>query len=592
MNWHTTLFEKMQNIKKWTNWKTLQALYQERGAIFVLTAILLPLMFGFIGISYDVGNLYMHKARLQNVADAAALAGAREYVNQKETPDSHGKTDIEANKFINSNLVNLNNADSVTPDEKSHLVRQSVDGSKTKTYYRIGLTENVGLSFLPVLGINRNATVQASAVALAEGTASNTLPSVPVPASASFSIFDNLFTFSEYLFLDNINENGHADASFDGRIVYTMLNNNTETSSNPNDFFYKLGDQPGMSVDKRHIYNQKGNVSNGQNTSHINDPYLNPYFNTRDYVETFKQWLRTDEAGKKLYYEVTSDSYQEFNTSFINQHLDYNVFHYNYDKANGNMVVNVSGNISTSKYNDDTPVYVIVEPQVHLLRVHLNNNSRPIVVVYLGNERISIESGDKGKLVLYAPDSEVYLVNFNGTYTGNIIAKRIALGGGHSQGSWFVKNFLENGSDYIDPYIKARREQIEANIMANAAAANSEANYQGIINALQDYLNNGNSFKKHANEVLALLGYADDKAGSGYDGGTNNEVTSWYARLTEAQKRSIAEALRDYLYGNSTGSPASGGGSDGGTSQSVDASSVKIRLISDSELKDTPFASL
>ena len=62
--------------------KNAEFLKQERGTIFVLTALLLPLMFGFLGFAYDVGNLYMHKARLQNTADAAVLAGARAYINK------------------------------------------------------------------------------------------------------------------------------------------------------------------------------------------------------------------------------------------------------------------------------------------------------------------------------------------------------------------------------------------------------------------------------------------------------------------------------------------------------------------------------
>lgn len=583
----------------------LQKIKKEQGSIIVLTAVLLPVFLGFMGIGIDVGKLYMHKARLQNVADAAALAGAREFVNQKETPDSHNKTDTEANKYINNNVVNLNNTENVTQDGKSHLVRQSVDGTKTKTYYRIGLTETVGLNFLPILpGINRNATVQASAVALAEGTASsNTLPSVPVPPGASFSIFDNLYTFSEYLFLDTINSNGAVNASFDGRILYTMLNNNTETSSNPNEFFYKLGDQPGIDPHGRHVYSQKninpnnngnGHGNNNYGYSHYNDPYANPYFSTRDYAETFREWLRTDANGNKLYYEFTTSDYQNLSQSFINERKEYNVFHYNY---NGNLNINITDSINAvpGKYDVNTPVYIIAEENINFNSINIRNNGRPVVLVYYGTNTMSLENISGGQyvnLVIYAPDATVRLINFNGTFYGNVIAKRVIVGGGTSTGSWFVKNFLENGSDYIDPYIKARREQIEANIMANAAEANSDANYQAIINALQDYLSNGNGFKKHANEVLALLGYAVDKDGSGFDGGNNNTVKSWYAKLSEDEKRSIVAALRDYLYGNNTGNSSSGGSGGGGSSQSVDASSVKIRLISDSELKDTPFATL
>ena len=74
MAWQKLVLEIMKPIKY---------IKQERGALVVLTAVLLPVLFGFMGIAYDVGNLYMHKARLQNVTDAAALAGGEVFKNHK-----------------------------------------------------------------------------------------------------------------------------------------------------------------------------------------------------------------------------------------------------------------------------------------------------------------------------------------------------------------------------------------------------------------------------------------------------------------------------------------------------------------------------
>ena len=48
----------------------------QRGAIMVFFAILVPLFLGMIGFAVDAGFLYMQKAKLQDIADAAALAGA------------------------------------------------------------------------------------------------------------------------------------------------------------------------------------------------------------------------------------------------------------------------------------------------------------------------------------------------------------------------------------------------------------------------------------------------------------------------------------------------------------------------------------
>ena len=137
MTWQEKILEKIKNIK----W-----LKKERGSIFVLTAMLLPIMLGCLGIAYDVGNIYIHKARLQNVTDAAALAGGRAYLqSQTDTYDSytsgnaadeeyvpgrrkrdskdydgskHPAADKAADDYIDNNIKNLGNT--VKSDRFSH----------------------------------------------------------------------------------------------------------------------------------------------------------------------------------------------------------------------------------------------------------------------------------------------------------------------------------------------------------------------------------------------------------------------------------------------------------------------------------------
>lgn len=652
MNWHTTLLEKMKNIKKWKSSKTWQALCQERGGIFVLTAILLPLMFGFIGLAYDVGNLYMHKARLQNVADAAALAGAREFLNHGEVPDTtdgslpssqslslteemagnqsllpnrtssrHENADKAADKYIVNNLANLQNE--VTTDGNSHVAVQVTQKNEEnnkyafKKYYRVGLSENVRLSFLPILpGINRDATVRVGAVALAQaeadGTSNNTpTPPLPVLTGFSYSVFDNLFTFSDFMMLDKLNHNDERHASFDGRIVYTMLNNNTETSSS-GQFFYDLGEKAGDNSTKpenyRHVYSEKG--KKGWGTAHINDPFANPYLSTRDYIDAFKQWLRTDEAGNKLYYEVTGSNSitgfdgNNFTESTINQNGEHNVFHIK-SLASGNLDINTGYINTTSKYNVYTPVYIIVEDTIRI-QLHLRNTNRPVVIVYLGNQEIRLETGNDAKMVIYAPDAKVFIGNYQGNMYGNIIAKIISTQGSHN-GSWYQRNFLEN-ENYTDPFIKARTEQIQANILANGGA--DESTYTALITAMKAELAKNQNFDKNlykkfdsVEQLQVLLGYFLGKHEM-----QGNEFERWYIDkgFTDEQKRIFVDALARVLYGDdwnkgtgyngggSSGGSGGGSGESGGNSQPSEpaATSFKIRLIADSEIKNTPFSSL
>lgn len=51
-------------------------LFKQRGQVLVLYAVMIPLLFMFAGIGIDLGWYYLNVSRLQNAADAAALAGA------------------------------------------------------------------------------------------------------------------------------------------------------------------------------------------------------------------------------------------------------------------------------------------------------------------------------------------------------------------------------------------------------------------------------------------------------------------------------------------------------------------------------------
>ncbi|WP_305041470.1 pilus assembly protein TadG-related protein, partial [Geoalkalibacter sp.] len=50
----------------------------EKGAVAVLVAVLLMFLIGMVALVVDVGYLYATRSELQNAADAAALAGARQ----------------------------------------------------------------------------------------------------------------------------------------------------------------------------------------------------------------------------------------------------------------------------------------------------------------------------------------------------------------------------------------------------------------------------------------------------------------------------------------------------------------------------------
>lgn len=51
---------------------------EEKGSVMIMVVLALVVLIGFIGLVIDGGSLYLTKSRLQNAADAAALAGAQD----------------------------------------------------------------------------------------------------------------------------------------------------------------------------------------------------------------------------------------------------------------------------------------------------------------------------------------------------------------------------------------------------------------------------------------------------------------------------------------------------------------------------------
>ena len=77
--------------------KFFKSLFSQKGQTLVLYALLVPLLFMVGGAGVDLGWYYYNKARLQNMADAAVIAGAKAMLN----PLNEGNlTDYTYNYFL------------------------------------------------------------------------------------------------------------------------------------------------------------------------------------------------------------------------------------------------------------------------------------------------------------------------------------------------------------------------------------------------------------------------------------------------------------------------------------------------------------
>ena len=72
--------------------------FKQRGQVLLLYALLIPLLLLFVGVGLDLGWYYLNVSRLQNAANAAALAGAQELVARNNTLKGYKITLVD-NKF-------------------------------------------------------------------------------------------------------------------------------------------------------------------------------------------------------------------------------------------------------------------------------------------------------------------------------------------------------------------------------------------------------------------------------------------------------------------------------------------------------------
>lgn len=92
---------------------------RQKGAILILTALALPLFIAGTGLAVDLGNMYVHKARLQNSTDAAVIAGGYQYAENESTTDTYDKIDEYMVLNQNTNPYTIDDVKYKTYDDDS-----------------------------------------------------------------------------------------------------------------------------------------------------------------------------------------------------------------------------------------------------------------------------------------------------------------------------------------------------------------------------------------------------------------------------------------------------------------------------------------
>ena len=152
----------------------MMSLHKERkqkGAFLVLFAVLLPVFLLLVALVSEIGRIWAYHTKLQNAADAAALAGAANFVNG-DTIDAHPNADTFAARYVAANLGhNLTSSPNLQQFQAKTKAASGSEGEKS--YYRVHLEEEIPLIQATAAWLHRPTfLVKATAVALIgkEGT--------------------------------------------------------------------------------------------------------------------------------------------------------------------------------------------------------------------------------------------------------------------------------------------------------------------------------------------------------------------------------------------------------------------------------------
>ena len=158
----------------------------QRGAMMVFFAILLPFLFGLMGLAIDASVLYLQKGKLQDVADAAALAGAAHLGDENR---QKGVADAVL-AYVKGNGINVNSnsmkdlADTSAPTQKgTTYVKWGIVNVDGVDRVRVRITQGVPVYFVSVLLDDyRQSGVNVTSAAAATGEVQPAVANIGGPA--------------------------------------------------------------------------------------------------------------------------------------------------------------------------------------------------------------------------------------------------------------------------------------------------------------------------------------------------------------------------------------------------------------------------
>src|SRR5438093_11883864 len=128
----------------------MNTLKKQKGFVLVVLALLLVVLIGFLALAVDIGVLYSARTSAQEVADAAALAGAFTFINDTQSPQPQTASSNALQVALNNSVLGETVAAAdvnVNVDVANRRVAADVQSTQN-TYFARALgvqTANVGV---------------------------------------------------------------------------------------------------------------------------------------------------------------------------------------------------------------------------------------------------------------------------------------------------------------------------------------------------------------------------------------------------------------------------------------------------------------
>lgn len=394
---------------------------RQKGQILVFTAVLLPLLIAACGFTVDFGNMYIHKSKLQNAADAAAIAGGYAFRDNKENIDDHPKADNASKDSAKSNLTNFDNVG------QHYQARVDKDGI---IYYRVELSESVPVYFLRLFGVGDSTTVSADSIA-----------SIVNLGGGKNNIFQNLFSFGSGGFKStNANQNpDDPGVSLIGNSSFYQgdirgIGSDAKMPISGIDYAHELLTFAAMDAflaDRKLTVRQALDRDNIYDNDKTNDTYEYHTLPTKDLDHQLDENLKDIVDAAKGHEYIWGNGKKV--TEILPQATNNNFFIYNNSSIGPELEVDYLP--IKNDPNDNRPLYVVCDKTGDPTKLTITNkvenrNSRPIIFVYTGTGTINIEAKDSYfHGIIYAPYADVHINDGGMSFYGSIASKGLAITG-------------------------------------------------------------------------------------------------------------------------------------------------------------------